>query len=474
MIVAGGKLAPRSLYSLLTKPKTLTLSSVARLLSLSLIPSMADAFIPPRPCGQTCRQAGRTTNACTTDAKPSFYKRSLPDQCTAFSSRQGKALFASALQHHGLRSFFCLMEQYTTQSEPAYCGISTLVVVLNALAVDPHRTWKGPWRWYHEHMLNCCIALEDVQKTGITLRDFVYLSLCQGLSVQATHCEGDEQLEAFRKAVAEACIEDEESDSDKPMQILVVSYSRQVLGQTGTGHFSPIAAYDQASDKVLVLDTARFKYGAHWVDLPTMFNAMRPHDPETNRSRGFALLSFEPVPGQSRDCEKCGDNVCDCPQPASLLYRSKLSADALRREYMAFVDNKPDVTWKDVYSFWTQGESHDELRIWQMIEPLVLQHVCEHDVQMKSAVQELVTSLVEQHSAGMNVLHDQFTDPESRKYSKCFSATNTIFVLYLASIPEDQRRAIVMDNTMNASDDALSWLLNEAHLVSLALTEVET
>lgn len=35
-----------------------------------------------------------------------------------------------------------------------------------------------------------------------------------------------------------------------------------MLKQTGQGHFSPVAAHDPISDSVLILDTARFKYGA--------------------------------------------------------------------------------------------------------------------------------------------------------------------------------------------------------------------
>jgi hypothetical protein len=52
----------------------------------------------------------------------------------------------------------------TTQAEPAYCGISTLVMCLNAANVDPRQTWKGPWRWYTESMLNCCVDLEVVRE----------------------------------------------------------------------------------------------------------------------------------------------------------------------------------------------------------------------------------------------------------------------------------------------------------------------
>jgi hypothetical protein len=31
-------------------------------------------------------------------------------------------------------------------NEPAFCGLGTLTTVLNALAIDPQRAWKGVWR----------------------------------------------------------------------------------------------------------------------------------------------------------------------------------------------------------------------------------------------------------------------------------------------------------------------------------------
>ena len=42
-------------------------------------------------------------------------------------------------------------------------------MVLNALAIDPRRAWKGPWRWFHEQMLDCCQPLSQVLQTGIVL-----------------------------------------------------------------------------------------------------------------------------------------------------------------------------------------------------------------------------------------------------------------------------------------------------------------
>lgn len=42
-------------------------------------------------------------------------------------------------------------------------------MVLNTLSIDPRRTWKGPWRWFHEEMLDCCHPLSKVREEGITL-----------------------------------------------------------------------------------------------------------------------------------------------------------------------------------------------------------------------------------------------------------------------------------------------------------------
>lgn len=48
-----------------------------------------------------------------------------------------------ALEGGTLNSFFKLIPSDQTQSEPACCGLASLAMVLNALAVDPGRTRKG-------------------------------------------------------------------------------------------------------------------------------------------------------------------------------------------------------------------------------------------------------------------------------------------------------------------------------------------
>lgn len=211
-----------------------------------------------------------------------FYRRPLPAALVPFASPEGRRLFREALAEGNLEGWFALAEQFHTQADPAFCGLGTLVVALNALGVDPGRLWKGPWRWYSEELLDCCLPLEAVRSQGITLDHFACLARCNGVSA-ATHRASESSIEAFRADLRSAA-----TSASGP--VLAASYSRSALGQTGDGHFSPVAGFHEGRDVALVLDVARFKYPPHWVPVPMLWEAMLPSDPVTGRSRGWALL----------------------------------------------------------------------------------------------------------------------------------------------------------------------------------------
>ncbi|CAG9467137.1 unnamed protein product [Pedinophyceae sp. YPF-701] len=214
--------------------------------------------------------------------RPSLYRRTLPEGlCVPFSSVEGRQVFAEALSQGTLSGFFNLVEQYNTQIEPAFCGLTSLAMVLNALKVDPRRVWKGPWRWFHEEMLDCCEPLDKVRRDGIVLAKVACLARCNGAQVRLVgHEDGD--VERFREDVRAACT--------AGTRHVIVSYDRSSLKQTGTGHYSPVGGYHAGRDLVLILDTARFKYPPHWVPLDELFRAMAPVDPATGRPRGYIVL----------------------------------------------------------------------------------------------------------------------------------------------------------------------------------------
>lgn len=58
--------------------------------------------------------------------------------------RAGKQLFQEAMGHGHMNGFFKLMPQFTTQAEPAFCGLTSLCMVMNALEVRPQLALEAP------------------------------------------------------------------------------------------------------------------------------------------------------------------------------------------------------------------------------------------------------------------------------------------------------------------------------------------
>lgn len=136
-------------------------------------------------------------------------------------------------------------------------------------------------------------------------RQMVCLARCNGLNVQV-ETPDTSSIECLREAIREASKED-------GGKMVVVTYSRRTLKQTGSGHFSPIGGYHKEKDLVLIMDTARFKLPPHWVPLSLLWEAMKVLDKETGKPRGFMVLEkadsvphrvFTPNPSNYRDWPK--------------------------------------------------------------------------------------------------------------------------------------------------------------------------
>jgi len=222
-----------------------------------------------------------------------FYRRPLPSDATEFASPLGRELFAEALASGGLDGYFRVAEQFHTQAEPQFCGLGSLVVALNALAIDPGRRWQGVWRWFSEELLDCCVALEQIRQRGLDLDEVACLARCNGASVAMFRAETSD-ASAWRASLNQAA---------RGERVIVASYDRAGLDQTGSGHFSPIGGYHAARDLVLVLDVARFKYPPHWIPAERLWQAMQALDTTTGRSRGWLALRPDPV-GMPPSCAR--------------------------------------------------------------------------------------------------------------------------------------------------------------------------
>jgi glutathione gamma-glutamylcysteinyltransferase len=395
----------------------------------------------------------------------SFYRRPLPASCIALTSKEGRKLFESALRSKGLKVFFALIDQHSTQSEPAFCGLSTLLIALNTFAVDPRQTWKGPWRWYDENLLNCCMDLEEVRKSGITLPAFRCLAVCQGLDVAISYADDTgSSLQEFRTAVERACGESESPDSgdnDKISHILVVSYTRKALGQTGTGHFSPIAAYDSVSDSVLILDTARFKYGSHWVKLPLIYEAMNPVDPDTGRSRGYVMLEYD----------REYDEHHTSSLALSVLLRSRMKQNPIRREFKRYLESLPahhQIGLEEVVQYWTKDRTAPKY-IWEIMDPQLKPTSDETEFDgLYKEVLSLLADLIPSDPLFPQQDGDSCRSNHCRTVSLC--SKEAIFILYLACLDKESREEMIFSSELSsASSRAREQLLVEAELVEIAI-----
>ncbi|KAJ3273820.1 hypothetical protein HK104_004221 [Borealophlyctis nickersoniae] len=243
---------------------------------------------PPPPCPSIVlptvqQQQQQPVQSSDTQVKEkTFYRRDLPSHLTSFTSADGRRLFKECIASNTAEIYFSLSGNFTTQSEPSFCGLGSLAMVLNALCIDPGKKWKGVWRWYSDTMLECCRPLGDISKNGVTFTELACLARCNGLRVESKRAD-QVTKEEFLSDLQRCC-----GSEDTHM---IVSFSRKALGQTGDGHFSPVGAYHPDENKVLVLDTARFKYPSYFCDADLLYEAMKGIDKVTGLPRGYFILT---------------------------------------------------------------------------------------------------------------------------------------------------------------------------------------
>jgi hypothetical protein len=157
-------------------------------------------------------------------------------------------------------------------------------MVLNAASVvPPLDSQHAPYRYFTQRdfmddAVKKIITPEEVQKKGITLIKLSQIIQAKGLAVQPFFAN-TLNLERFRKILKNAIASQE---------FVIVNYLRAELQEQGDGHFSPLAAYDERTDRFLLLDVARFKYPPYWVRTPDLWKAVCTRD--EGAYRGFLVI----------------------------------------------------------------------------------------------------------------------------------------------------------------------------------------
>lgn len=215
----------------------------------------------------------------------------LPEGLVGAATDVGEALLVGA---EAREAYFQLVDQFVTQKNQAYCGVASMVMVLNAAKVPaPPVPEYEPFHVFTQDNLldertDAIVARGTILKQGMTLDELGGVLATRPLAVTVKHA-GDNSLDAFRDAARDHLA--------KPGQFVIVNYLRKAIRQEVGGHISPLAAYDADTDRFLILDVARYKYPPVWVQAAELFAAMNTTDSDNgDRTRGYILISKRPEP----------------------------------------------------------------------------------------------------------------------------------------------------------------------------------
>ncbi|MET1026722.1 MAG: phytochelatin synthase family protein [Dongiaceae bacterium] len=226
------------------------------------------------------------TPACAGMAQAWAEQLPLPPNLIALDSQEGKRLlFESEVS----TAYFPLSEQFVTQQNQAFCGVASLVMVLNALHLPaPASAELAPFAAFDQQNIftaqaEAAVSRTVIEENGMTLDQLGALARASGLQAEVHHA-ADSNLDTFRKqAIARL---------GTPDQYVLVNFLRTAIGQEKYGHISPLAAYDAQSDRFLLLDVSRYKYPPIWVSAKELFAAMNTVDSSNqSRSRGYVEIT---------------------------------------------------------------------------------------------------------------------------------------------------------------------------------------
>lgn len=183
------------------------------------------------------------------------------------------------------QQYFAVQPFVDTQENLAFCGPASMAAILNSLPREarPVAPQLKPFAYFTQDTFfnqktRAIKTREATLQSGLTLQQSTEMFRQFGVSADSFY--GDQLTEASLRDLVTTAL-------GSPNTRLVVNFDRQVLGQLGRGHFSPVAAYDSATDSVLILDVAKFKYPPFWVSVGDLLNAMNTIDSDSGKSRGL-------------------------------------------------------------------------------------------------------------------------------------------------------------------------------------------
>ncbi|MEM9541950.1 MAG: phytochelatin synthase family protein [Cyanobacteria bacterium P01_E01_bin.42] len=210
----------------------------------------------------------------------------LSENLINLDSREGETLL---FESQARRDYLPLSLQFVSQDNLAYCGVASMVMVLNALGIEApeapeYRSYRvfTQENFFDNPKTQAVLPKETVMRQGMTLEELT--GFLQSYEVYTKTYHGAEiSLEEFRQRII--------TNLGQPNNFVLVNYLRRELGQERGGHISPIAAYHYESDRFLILDVARYKYPPIWVSARELWQSTNTIDSTSGKTRGIVLVS---------------------------------------------------------------------------------------------------------------------------------------------------------------------------------------
>lgn len=209
----------------------------------------------------------------------------VPSNLINLNSTEGEKLL---MDSKARQDYWPLSMQFVTQDNLAYCGVASSVMVLNALSVPaPEAPEFGSFRMFTQNnffneQTRKVVTPEVVSRQGMTLGQLGQLLESYPVTAEV-HYTSDSSLEEFRTQAMK--------NLQEPGNFVLVNYLRSDIGQEKGGHISPLGAYNEQSDRFLILDVSRYKYPPVWVTTAELWKAMNTTDSDSGKTRGFLLVS---------------------------------------------------------------------------------------------------------------------------------------------------------------------------------------
>ena len=206
--------------------------------------------------------------------------------------------------------FYQLVNFYQPQENPLFCSIATATMIRNAFEYGnilsqkegevlkpdggtisyPLYSQKDFFNEETEKVKKRSIVefKESVNGAesfdpGLSLGDFAKMLRVHNFGVKLIYVKKNDEAtaEKFRRVLRNILNENS--------AFLVVNFDGKFLEKTTRGHISPIVAFDEESDSVLVLDVALHKNRWYWVEVSKLIEAMNTKDAENYR--GYLMVS---------------------------------------------------------------------------------------------------------------------------------------------------------------------------------------